>query len=252
MPNQQQTLMDAILSQQENMAFEKRGLEIYQRNLLASAQRALQITFPTVLQLIGEELFIHATKNLLQKTPPAQGDWGLWGDEFPALLKILPQLTDYPYVAECAELDLARHKLERAGDSNVLMSSLQLLADLDPDNIEIILSENLKFWSSAFPVVDIYHSHAETQQGKDDWLKQAKEKLENNQGQKLLLYRPQFKAQLRALKDDEYYFLTLISEGVTLGRALDLMICEGFLNFSFEQWLPLAIQQNLLSCLKKR
>ncbi|MEH6347080.1 MAG: DNA-binding domain-containing protein [Bermanella sp.] len=251
MPSQQQTLMDAILSQQENMAFEKRGLEIYQRNLLASAQRALQITFPTVLQLIGEELFIHATKNLLQRTPPAQGDWGLWGDEFPARLKALSQLTDYPYVAECAELDLVRHKLERAEDRDVLMSSLQLLAELDPDNIEIILSANLKFWASAFPIVDIYHGHAETQQGKEDWLQKAKDKLENNQGQKLLLYRPQFKAQLRALKDDEYKFLSLLSEGISLGRTLDLMISEGYSDFSFEQWLPLAIQQNLISCLKQ-
>ena len=250
MPDQQQALMDAILSQQENIDFEKRGLKIYQRNLLANAQRALQITFPTVLQLIGKALFNFATKKMLQKTPPAQGDWGLWGDEFPVLLKTLPQLIDYPYVAECAELDLARHKLERAEDRDVKMSSLQLLAELDPDNIEITLSENIEFWSSIFPIVDIYHGHAEAQQDKDDWLLQAKGKLEKKLGQKILLYRPQFKAQLRALKDDEYYFLSLLKEGVTLGRALDLMISEGYLNFSFEQWLPLAIQQNLVSCLK--
>ncbi len=244
--------MDAILSQQENNGFEKRGLEIYQRNLLASAERALQITFATVLQLIGEDLFNHATKILLQQSPPAQGDWALWGDEFPALLRAMQQLADYPYVADCAELDWARHKLERAKDGDTDMASMQLLADLDPDDIEMVLSENLKFFSSQFPLVDIFLGHVEPKQNENIWLKQAKIKLENSQGQKVLLYRPQFKVQVRALNDDEYYFLSLLKERISLGQIFDLMISEGHPDFSFEQWLPMAIQQNLISCLKRK
>jgi len=252
MVNQQQALMDAILSQQENNSFEKRGLEIYQQNLLVSAERALQITYPIVLQLIGEELFKYATKILLQQSPPAQGDWALWGDEFPALLRAMRQLADYPYVADCAKLDLVRHKLERAKDSETDMASLQLLAELEPDDIKIVLSVNLKLCSSDFPIVDIYQGHVEPQQNESTWLQQAKTKLENRQGQKILLYRPQFKAQVRALKGDEYYFLSLLEEGIALGQTLDLMISEGHPDFSFEQWLPMAIQQNLISCLKQK
>jgi len=244
--------MDAILSQQESNVFEKRGLEIYQRNLLASAERALQITFATVLQLIGKQLFKHATKTLLQQSPPAQGDWALWGGDFPALLRAMRQLADYPYVADCAELDWARHNLERAEDGDTDMASMQLLADLEPDDIEIVLSENLKFFSSQFPIVDIVLGHDEPQKNENTWLQQAKTKLENSQGQKVLLYRPQFKAQVRALEDDEYCFLSLLKEGIELGRALDLMISEGHPDFSFEQWLPMAIQQNLISCLKRK
>jgi len=252
MVNQQQALMDAILGQKKNNAFENRGLEIYQRNLLASAERALQITFPTVLQLMGEELFKHATKNLLQKTPPSKGDWALWGDEFPALLRAMQQLEYYPYVADCAELDLVRHKLERAKDSEMDMASLQLLAELEPDDIKIVLTENLKLFSSDFPIVDIYQGHVEPQKNESTWLQQAKTKLENRQGQKVLLYRPQFKAQVRVLDSDEYHFLSLLKDGITLGHALDLMISEGHSDFSFEQWLPQAIQQNLISCLKQK
>jgi len=252
MVNQQQALMDAILGQKKNNAFEKRGLEIYQRNLLASAERALQITFPTVLQLMGEELFKHATKNLLQQTPPTKGDWGVWGDEFPGLLSGLQQLTDFPYVADCAELDLARHKLERAKDSAIDMASLQLLVKLEPDDIKIVLSKNLKFWISKFPIADIYQGPMEEKKNEQDWLQQAKIKLENNQGQTILLYRPQFKAQVRVLDSDEYHFLSLLKGGITLGHALDLMISEGHSDFSFEQWLPQAIQQNLISCLKQK
>ena len=57
---------------------------------------------------------------------------------------------------------------------------------------------------------------------------------------------------VRALKDDEYYFLTLLEEGIALGQIFDLMISEGYSAFSFEQWLPMAIQQNLISCLKQK
>ena len=65
---QQQALIAAIFPPagiEEISDFDPRGLAIYRNNLLATAQQALAISFPTVLTLIGEDLFNHACRELL-------------------------------------------------------------------------------------------------------------------------------------------------------------------------------------------
>ncbi len=243
---EQQALLTAILNgpnrfEQAGSQFESRGLAIYQRNLLANANRALQITFPTVLQLIGEELFEYATGQLLKNTPPCEGDWGLWGQDFAKVLQGIEALQNYSYVADSARLDFAHHMLERQPDYSPDITSMNLLAQHSLDDIQLVLNPNLVQISSSFPVVDIFFNHMQL----------AQENLKNGIGQNALLFRPQYKAQVRALSEAEHYWITLIKLGVKLGTALDAMESKKFNDFAFEKWLPMAIKQNLIHCLKR-
>ena len=78
---QQQSLIKLIFDEQAgDHSFDPRGVEIYRRNLRATASQVLTITYPTVLKLIGEDLFQFACNKLLQSSPPKAGDWGLWGE----------------------------------------------------------------------------------------------------------------------------------------------------------------------------
>ena len=66
--NEQQQLVSAIFNKKsspddssdfdESYSFDEKGLAIYRRNLQASAVRALQISYPTVLKLVGDDLFV--------------------------------------------------------------------------------------------------------------------------------------------------------------------------------------------------
>jgi len=131
---QQQTLVALIFPQSGdrdgNHDFDHRGLAIYRNNLSTTAQQALAITFPTVKAMIGDELFNYACHQLLVLSPPTMGDWGLWGEDFAELLADLPQLVDYPFVADIAKLDWLRHHCMRDKDSILEQESVQLLADL--------------------------------------------------------------------------------------------------------------------------
>jgi len=259
MIDQQQALVAAIFQQgneavrAENCSqFEVRGLAIYQKNLLASATRALQISFPTVLQLIGEDAFEYATQQLLNTSPPSHGDWGLWGQDFPKVLNSIEVLQSYPFVPDSARLDFSLHKLARQCDQTVKLDSFNLLADWPLDKLKLVLNTNLVMMSSDFPVVDMYRLHDEKKKENHDNSLHliVQQKLQNGTGQKALLYRPQYKAQVRELDEAEYYWLTLIQLGVSIGTAMDAMASKGFEDFFLEKWLSQAIQDRLITRLK--
>lgn len=60
--NEQQRLLDVIWHDEspvrDKSGFEAQGIDIYRRNLLANAQRALSISFPTVFQRFSNYLTV--------------------------------------------------------------------------------------------------------------------------------------------------------------------------------------------------
>lgn len=246
--NDQQQLVNAIFN--KNSDFEKKGLAIYRRNLQANAVRALQISYPTVLKLIGDELFAYAAERLLKMDPPNTGDWGMWGEGFPEQLRELSALSEFPYVIDIAQLDFLMHTLGREQDVNVELSSMALLAEFELDQLKLVLNPGIKIFKSDYPVLDIYQANNQAE-GAGKYLEQAKKNLENGIGQNSLVYRPHFKPVIRILDSTELHWLRLLQQGKTIGQALDELLTQDK-TFSLEHWLPLAVEQNLILKLKAR
>lgn len=250
MMNEQQQLMTAILKADCSFDIDEKGLAVYKRNLHANAMRALEISFPTVEQLLGAELFAYCVEQLLLTSPPGSGDWGTWGREFSALLSQLPALDDYPYVADMATLDYSLHVLNRAKDFSVELSSMSLLASHDLDHLRVVLNPAINLLVSDYPILDIYQAN---HMNAMKYLTRAKLKMAEGIGQQVLVYRPQFKAKVREHSIEEQYWFELISEGLSIGHALEKMSSQFHHNdsaFLFEEWLPKAIQENTISCIE--
>jgi hypothetical protein len=262
---QQQNLIRAIFPSESDeviIDIDPRGLAIYRNNLLATAQQALAISFPTVLTLIGESLFQYTCRELLISSPPKHGDWALWGKPYPILLSGLAQLSDYPFVADIAQVDWLRQQSMRAKDSAVEQASLQLLATHNLDELYIELSPSQFYMSSNYPVIEFWLSHQQNINSdraeehariNQERLKQSIEKfVQAGVPQKVLIYRPHFNAELRELSMNEYAWLTLINQGVSIGEALDVMTENNQLehNFDFAAWIGHALKQNLIYRLK--
>jgi hypothetical protein len=246
--NEQAQLINAILSQKTNANFETKGLEIYQRNFMANAQRALAITFPVTNMLMGEDLFKAAVERLTHTCAPNAGDWGEWGDGFWNELASMIELEDYPYVADIAEVDFARHKMERTPLKVADRQSIHLLAEYDLDEIKIVLNDDVFIKDSKYPVVDIYQSHCN---GFDALLfEKAKDAIKENLSQKILMFRPHYKAKVRSLDLTEYDFIHMVLQGKSLGKSLEHLAIVHEQSFLFEHWLPLALEQNLVSYFK--
>ncbi|MBB1440931.1 putative DNA-binding domain-containing protein, partial [Shewanella sp. SG41-4] len=50
---------------QSSLGFDTRGITIYRHSLQANARQALAVSYPTVVQLIGDDLFNHCCRKLL-------------------------------------------------------------------------------------------------------------------------------------------------------------------------------------------
>jgi hypothetical protein len=252
--NDQQKLVSAIFKTELNIdqasTFDSHGLAIYQRNLKASAISALKITFPTVLKLIGDEVFSYAVEQLIKQSPPSAGDWGVWGNNFSNVLKQITALQSFPYVADIATLDFSLHRIGREKDIELDMESISLLASCELDELRMILNPSIQLMVSEFPIVDIYNANHSSSNQSEYYLKQAQHSLVSALGQIALIYRPQFKPLVRTIESSEYDWLLLIKEGLSMGKALDVLMSRKQ-SFSLEAWLPLAIEQNLVSHLEK-
>lgn len=244
MMTEQQRLIAAIFGDEGSDQFDPKGLAVYQRNLRATARRALQISFPTVVKLIGDELFQHASNQLLVSSPPKEGDWGVWGSGFAALLDQLPELEAYPYVVDCARLDFAVHMASREQSFNVDHSSLQLLASEPTEKLRLRLNKTVKLITSEYPIVDIWIAHQDETLDPQKWLKSAKEKMQSEQGQSGLIYRVQQRTEVRQLDVAEQLWFNSLREDQTLSEALDII---DLTDFDFERWLPTAVSQNLIA-----
>lgn len=236
----QQTLLKAILSENTASGFDEHGLEPYRRGLQGNASRALAVSFPTVYQLVGPQGFELLTKAYLQFDPPTTGDWGLWGERLADLLPTLSALEDYPYLADCAALDWACHHAERAADRRLETETLERLAHA-PDRIMLGLGMGFSVIASPYPIVDIYHAHQQqSAPDRDHFMTLAREKLTRGEGQNVLVWRQQWKANVRAISDTDTRWCQCLLQAPHLEACLDHMANT---TFTFDTWLPEAIQQ---------
>ena len=218
------------------------GMKIYRQNLRATATQALSISFPTVYQLIGDELFAFATEKLLLKQPPTQGDWAKWGRGFAEVLEGLEQLDDYPYVADCARLDFAAHCSEKARNTSFELGSANLLAQVALDKLSIEIADSVAILESDFPLVELWNAHHSDE--KESYIQAFKNKTaQTDFKQYILVYRPSYKAIVSELSESEYFWMSRLIRGKSVGLSLDLLEAS---TFNFQQWLPKAIEQNLL------
>ena len=238
----QAALVSAIYGYSDARSFDEQGLAVYQSSLAANAERALAISFPTIQQLIGAQGFTHLSDEFLHEHPLTRGDWGDWGQEFPGWLSAHVTLQDYPYFRDSAQLDWYCHLSERAQDDLVDADSLALLAASDPYNIKLQYSDSMMLVPSVFPIVDIWNAH-HAKEPKEQALAQAAQGLSEQQAQNALVWRPQWKAQVRVVTELECLWLRVTQQGESIGAALDQVQDS---EFSFETWLPDALSQRIV------
>jgi len=242
----QQQLLTDIFHYNAESEFEHKGLAIYQRNLRASALRALTVSFPTVTALIGDDLMKMVSELLLQASPPDQGDWSQWGENLADLLASINALEDFPFVPDCARLDWIIHQSYRAADSQVDLASLTLLSSHRVEKLAIQLSPSLQLFHSKFPVADIRQAHQYDDEMRAKILNSVAEKIRGGETEWTVIYRQGHRIEVSKLSFAEYQWFKLLQQH-SLETALALM--EN-VEFSFEHWLTRAVSQGWLERVK--
>jgi hypothetical protein len=242
----QQALMAAILQRDDGASLQpqlaarpagvRRGLQAYQANAGASAERSLAASFPTVQALVGEDSFAALARAFWHALPPRRGDLAWFGDELPAFIASSEQLADVPFLADVARLEWQLALAERAADGEVEVDSLQQLAEHAPSQLCLRLAPHVALIDSAHPIVSLWAAHRRTG---DAALQRAavREILSSNGGEAALVWRAGWRGEARAVEPAVSRWVAALLHGLPLDRAL-AQAGEGF---AFEAWLADAL-----------
>jgi len=217
-----------------------RGLQVYQANAGALAERALAAAFPTVWQLAGETAFAALARAFWRADAPLLGDIAQWGAALPAFIGAAPQLAAEPYLADVARLDWAVHCAEQAADGSGPATGLERLGDTDPAHLRLQLAPGTALVSSAHPVVTIWQAHRSDAVDRFEAVRAA---FGRGAGEHALVHRIGFKAVVSAVTEAEASFMQALIEDRSLEHALAAVGAD----FAFEPWLLAALQQGWLA-----
>lgn len=248
----QQALIAAIggappIGLRETGARAARGLEAYRAHAEASAERELRAAFPTVQALLGDELFARLAREFWHAQPPLRGDLGEWGDGVAAWLQAHPGLTPWPYLADCARLDLACHRIERAADAALDAASLSRLESADPAQLRLVLMPGAALVRSRWPIVAIRQAHQLTGDDAERAFDELRGAIALPQGEDALVARDGWRAVVHALSPSEAAWTELVLGDTDLATALE-RVGPGF---DFAHWLQRAIRHQWLSAVAR-
>ncbi|WP_232784171.1 DNA-binding domain-containing protein [Moritella sp. Urea-trap-13] len=272
--NEQQQLLDVIwnddlsteLFSTKKHRFNAQGINIYRRNLLANAQRALSITFPTVFELLDSDVSAALVKQFLQTSPPKQGDWAQWGSEFANFITASYVCEDYPYLTDCTSLDWSVHCALHGSDQTFNQGSLEILGRCEPEHIFIAFNHNVQLIKTSFPIAEIFDAHHhENENQRKAALNNANQYLSSALVDHLvMIYRPEFQPHVARLTSSEGRFTQSLIDGYSLAQSLDAINGNdgkeygeehvpdfSFQPFPFQDWLLNAIENNLIHYFKE-
>lgn len=213
------------------------GFAVYRRNLLAVAEAALGVTYPTVRRLLDHADFQALVAELLALHPLTRGDWGEWGEPLPRLLEDLEPGREFPFAVPVAEFDWLRHRANRAADNHFDLASAQLLQSHSVDGIGIALAGHVGLIRSIYPLVEILNWHADPAA--------AGEQLRvSDTPRPVLVYRRKYRVEQRYMTQEDYRFMLGLHAGRSVGNLIDELDGQ---DFDFPGWLEAAIGHNLIS-----
>lgn len=224
-----------------------RGLQAYQANAGALAERALAAAYPTVMQLLGDESFAAMARAFWHHHPPLLGDVARWGAELPAFVAAAEQLADEAYLADVARLDWAVHCAHTAADGPPAAVGLPLLAQADPAGLWLQLQPGTAVVASPYPVVSIWQAHHVTTEDDTDRFGPVREAMACQQAQTALVFRQGWRVQVLALPPADQVFVQAVLAGQALGAALAQAHAQANATFDFEAWLVGALQGGWLA-----
>lgn len=218
-----------------------RGLQVYQANAGAAAERALAAAFPTVAALIGTASMAALARAYWHARPPSRGDLGELGEGLPAFIADSPSLAGEPYLADVARLDWRLHQAERAADAPQGLPGLQHLGDTDPAMLRLLLAPGAALLASRWPVVAVWQAHQPTAGPGVDRFAAARAALAAGKGDTAFVWREGWRPRVAAVSATEATFIAAVLAGQPLNRALDAAP-----DLDFAAWLGEAVQQGRL------
>ncbi len=215
-----------------------RRFAVYRNNVAASLTEALELSFPAVRKLLGEENFKGLAGIFLRRHPPETPIMMEYGAAFPAFLAGLNHLSHLGYLADVARLEQAIRLSYHAADARPIAP--ETLQSCDPDQLErarFDLAPSLRLLRSAWPIHQIWAYN-----------------LENGPkpsagAENVLILRPEFDPTLTPVTDAEAVVIERLQKGDTLSAATQAALTTDE-DFDLSHILALLLSGQAITAIK--
>lgn len=212
----------ALATFKGNARLNRERFGYYRGNILALWQQSCANAYPVLLQLTGEEFFNDLTRAYGLAHASQSGNLTEFGASLSSYISTLENCRDYPYFADVAALEWRVHCAHYLKQSAPV--TLNQLAAFPPEQLmeqRFKLQATCALLQSPWAIADIWHAH----QGMDTPF--PKKLSETNY---CLVWRPygltNWKVQVSSISAASYKALQALSEGKSLGQALESALEE--------------------------
>lgn len=190
-----------------------RRIRIYRNNFRIGLREALAAVYPATKRLVGDDFFRQAARGYVLRVRSDSGDIHRYGGGFSAHLAALPELTDYPYLADVAGLEWAYHRVFHTALAAPLdpMALRAVAPDAYP-SLRFRLQPAAQLIRSAYPVLRIRRVNL------DDWCGERDVRLDAGAA-RVLVMRSRDRVLLESLAVGDHAFLERLATGATLADA---------------------------------
>lgn len=184
---------------------------VYRNNVAVSLTEALEVSFPAIRKLIGDENFRGLMGIFLRQHPPSAPMISQYGAALPAFLEAFEPLAHLGYLPDVARLEQALRESYHAADTDPIDPAI--LQSLAPDALmgaTLTLAPTVRLIRSHWPVHEIWAFNMEPGAPKP-----------SGGAQNVLVTRPEFDPIAAPLAPGGGTFIAAIAAGQTFGAAFD-------------------------------
>jgi hypothetical protein len=189
-------------------------LDIYRNNVFHSLSDALADLYPVIKRLVGDQFFNATAREYIRQRPPSSAAMVHFGGDFPDFLQGFEHTMTLAYLADVAQVELARHHAYHARDAVALSATDFSAASAEQISQEqLVLHPSVTLLESHYPVFQIWSSNQD-EQPNDELID-----LDSG-GVKLAVYRPRYDVYVREIDGATYALLAALQQGASLESAL--------------------------------
>lgn len=192
---------------------------IHRNNIAAGLTAVLATRYPAIRRLVGQPFFVATARAFIAAEPPRSPVLIEYGASFARFLSRFEPASGYPYLADIARLEWARHRAYHAADA--APADLRLIGRLDFSELPALrftLHPSATVIASPFPLLSIWRTNHFDAEVKEVALDQG--------GETVLVVRPRLEVFTGALPPGSDVLIAALGEGKILGEAVDAAMAK--------------------------
>lgn len=191
------------------------GLATYRGNIQGNCVQALRSAYPIVGKIVGDEFLEATAREYFRAHPSVSANLNQYGEHLPEFLEDFPHAADLPYLPDVARMEWLAHRAYYSQDAVPFDGAS--LAGTPPERHHRLrprLAPACALLESAWPLGRIWDIHQDDYDGAFE--------IDLDSGpDRVLVYRPRWRAWVLSLSCGDFRFLEWSARGHSLGEALE-------------------------------